>query len=110
MLREKTKTASSRSSTSKQPSKHNTIKFTLSFDNLRPFVQSSRTPPKRPKYKELRSQRSKPLYKTEESENNSQNLRVYSPDVVREASNVILKAIETKGIGCVWEDLEEVRS
>lgn len=33
-----------------------------------------------------------------------------SPDVVRQASNVILKAIETKGIGCVWDDVQEVRS
>jgi hypothetical protein len=29
---------------------------------------------------------------------------------VRESSNVILRAIETKGIGCVWDEVEEVRS
>lgn len=29
---------------------------------------------------------------------------------MRDSSNIILKAIEDKGIGCVWDDVEEVRS
>ena len=35
---------------------------------------------------------------------------MHSPDVLRQTSNVILKAIELKGIGCVWDEVEESRS
>ena len=44
--------------------------------------------------------------KTEESQYYTEPLRKHSPDVVRDSSNVILKAIEDKGIGCVWDDVE----
>jgi hypothetical protein len=90
------------------------IKFNLSQDNLLPFVRSNsvRTPPKRPRFVELRSLREKQMVKTEESfQREEETLEVLrrdlrSPDVPREASNVILRAIETKGIGCVWAELE----
>ena len=67
------------------------IKFNLSQDNLLPFVRSNsvRTPPKRPRYVELRSRREKQMAKTEESfqqeEDAMEVLRrdLRSPDVPR---------------------------
>jgi hypothetical protein len=44
-----------------------TIKFNLSFDNLRPFVHTSRTPPKQPNYREFKVKHFRPASKTEES-------------------------------------------
>lgn len=86
------------------------IKFNLSFDNLLPFVHTARTPPKPTTYPPLRSHRVRPASKTEESIDSQERLRMLSPDVVRDSSNVILRAIEMKGIGCVWDDVQEVRS
>lgn len=44
-----------------------TIKFNLSFDNLRPFVHTAHTPPKQPNYRELKNKRFRTASKTEES-------------------------------------------
>jgi len=41
-----------------------TIKFNLSFDNLRPFVHTAHTPPKQPNYRELKVKRFRPASKT----------------------------------------------
>lgn len=79
------------------------IKFNLSFDNLRPFMQTARTPPKHTSYPPPRSERVRPASKTEESVEMEERLRMRSPDVAREASNLILRAIELKGIGCMWD-------
>lgn len=52
----------------------------------------------------------RPSSKIKEIFSYTEPLRKHSPDVVRESSNTILRAIEDKGIGCVWDDVEEARS
>ena len=98
------------------------IRFNLSVDNLRPFVEShgsARTQPVRSSSRLAPPLSQRKTIKTEESKPDtlaqgqggpqtvSRNGR--SPDVAREVANQIIHEIEEKGIHCDWKDGEEGR-
>lgn len=80
------------------------IKFNISEDTLRPFVEgsdSARTQRRRPAFSQVApltlrkgEKKNSPTHSSPREES--------SPDVPREVSNEILQKIEARGIGCAW--------
>lgn len=103
-----------------QPAKPLTrIKFNISMDNLRPFVEpspSSRTARKQPTFQELLPEHPRKSARTPQDRPATETaldlLRKdrRSPDVSREVSNEILQKIEANGIRFAWKEVEEVKS
>lgn len=81
------------------------IKFNISVDSLRPFVEgedSNRTTRRRPAFSEFSPNTNTKNAKQELTHSPLREAK--SPDVAREVSNEILQKIEARGIGCAWEE------